>query len=125
MLRGRRCHIIVLNVHAPTEDKTDDAMGGFHEEVKRVFYELYKYSMKMLGDFNAEVGKEDILKPTAGNGNLHEISNANGIIVVNFTTSKNLTVKSAMFPHHKNHKYIWTSPDGKTHNQIDHILVDR
>jgi hypothetical protein len=22
-------------------------------------------------------------------------------------------------------KYSWTSPDGKTHNQTDHILVDR
>jgi hypothetical protein len=24
ILRGRWCHIIVLNIHAPTEDKTDD-----------------------------------------------------------------------------------------------------
>ena len=30
-----------------------------------------------------------------------------------------------MFPHRNIHKYTWTSRDGKTHNQIGQILIDR
>jgi hypothetical protein len=37
ILRGRWCHIIVLNVHASTEDKTDDVKNSFYEELERVF----------------------------------------------------------------------------------------
>jgi hypothetical protein len=30
-----------------------------------------------------------------------------------------------MFQHRNTHKYTWTSPDGQTHYQINHILIDR
>jgi hypothetical protein len=78
-----------------------------------------------LGDFNAKVGREDIFKLIIGNESLHKISNDNGVRLVNFATSRILRVRSTMFPHCNIHKYTWMSPDGKTHNQIDHILVDR
>jgi endonuclease/exonuclease/phosphatase family metal-dependent hydrolase len=78
----------------------------------------------LLGDFNAKVGREDIFKPIIGNKSLHEASNDNEVRVVNFATSKNITVKRTTFPHHDIHKHTWTSPDG-THNLIDHVMIDK
>jgi hypothetical protein len=125
ILRHSWYHIIILNVHAPTEDKNNDVKDSFYEELKPVFDKFSKYNMKILLDFNDKVGREDIFKLTIGNESLHKISNDKRVRLVNVATSKNLRVKRTMFPHRNIHKYTWTSPDGKTHNQIDHILVDR
>jgi hypothetical protein len=76
ILRGRWCDIIILNVHAPTEDKTDNVKDRFYEELEQVFDKLPEHLMKiLLGDFSAKVGKEDIFKPTIRNDSLHEIGN--------------------------------------------------
>ena len=56
---------------------------------------------------------------------LHQDSNDNVVSIVNFATSKNLFVKSTMFLHQNIHKYTWIYLNGKTHNHIDHILVER
>ena len=76
----------------------------------------------LLGDFSAKVRRENIFKPTIGNESLHH---DNGLRIVNFDTSKNLFVKSTMFLHRNIQKYTWTSHAGKTHNHIDHILIER
>jgi len=87
--RGRWCNIIVLNVHAPSEDKCDDSKDSFYEEQEQVFEHFPRYHMKiLLGDFNAKVGREKIFKPTIGNVSLHQDSNDNGVRIVNFATSK-------------------------------------
>ena len=71
------------------------------------------------------MGRQNIFKPTIGNESLHQDSNDNGVRTEKFATSKNLVVKGMMLPHRNILKYAWTSPDGKNHNQIDHILIDR
>jgi hypothetical protein len=117
--------MIVLNVLVPTKDKIDGVKYSFYKELECVINQFANHHMQiLLRDFNAEVGTEEIFKPTIRNGILHENSNDNGIRVVNFDTFKYLIVKIAMFPHHSIHKFTWTSPDRKTHNQIDHILIN-
>ena len=78
----------------------------------------------LLGNINANVGGEYIFKPTIGQVSLRHDSNDNAITIIKFATSRNLVVKSTLFPHRNIHKYTWTSPDDKTHNQIDHVLID-
>jgi hypothetical protein len=83
-----------VNVHAPTEEKSDDSKDSFYEELEQVFDHFPKYHMKiLLGDLNAKLWREDTFKSTIGNESLHEDSNDNGVRVVNFGTSKNLGVK--------------------------------
>jgi len=90
VLRGCWCNIIVLNVHAPSEEKSDDSKDSFYRELEQVFfYHFPKYHMKIvLGDFNAKVGRENIFKLTIWNESLHQDSNDNGVRMVNFATSK-------------------------------------
>jgi hypothetical protein len=62
--------------------------------MERVFDKFPKYHMKiLLGDFNAKVGRENIFKPVIGNKRLHEISNDNGVRLINFANLKTSELK--------------------------------
>jgi len=56
---------------------------------------------------------------------LHQDSKDSCVRIVNSATLRNLFVKSTNLPHRNISKYTWTSPVGKTDNQIDHILIVR
>jgi hypothetical protein len=51
----------------------------FYEELEHVVDKFPKYHTKILLEFNARVGKEDIFKPKIGNENLQDFSNDNGV----------------------------------------------
>jgi hypothetical protein len=68
-LRGSWCNIFVLNVHAPSQDKSDDSK----EELEQVLDHYPKYHMKiLLQDFNIKLGTENIFKMTTENESLHQ-----------------------------------------------------
>jgi hypothetical protein len=93
-VKGHSSIIIVLNIQAPTDDKSDDMKDSFYDEPECVSDQFPKYHVKIwLGDLNAKVWKDDIFNPIIRNENLHELSNNKVFIVVNSATSKSLTVK--------------------------------
>jgi hypothetical protein len=83
--------IIFPNVHAPTEDKTDDMKDSFYEKLEHVFYKYPKYHIELVvGDFIAEVVRKVILKPKTGNKILHDFYNNNGV-----KSSKHFRIKKS------------------------------
>jgi hypothetical protein len=43
ILKGHPYHIIVRNVHAPTDDKTNDVKESFYKKLEHVFDKFPKY----------------------------------------------------------------------------------
>ncbi|XP_008181873.1 craniofacial development protein 2-like [Acyrthosiphon pisum] len=97
-----------------------------YEVLERTFDLLPKNCIKVtVGDFNAQIGKEAPFRPTIGHGSLHNTSNDNGMKLIDFSMAKNLIISSTYFPRKNIHKQTWTSPDGKTKSQIDHVVIDK
>ena len=93
VLRGHWSNTIVLNVHILSEEKSDDTKDNFYEELEQVLGYFPMCHLKfLLGDFNAILGREDILNPTIGNDSLHHDSDDNGARIVYFARSKHLVV---------------------------------
>jgi hypothetical protein len=69
-----------------------------------------------MGDFNAKVERKEVPKPLVRKLGVHETSNVNRIRAIDFATQ--------YFPHKNAHKKTWQSPDGRTNNEVDRILVD-
>ena len=74
-------------MHAPSEEKSDDdSKDSSSKELGQVLDHLPKYHMKSLLHLNVKLGRKDILKPTIENDCMHQDSNDNCVIIVNFAT---------------------------------------
>src|SRR3984885_7608136 len=78
-----------------------------------------------MGDFNAKVGRDwETWKGALGKFGYGE-ENSRGERLLNFCLNNNLTVMNTAFYQRKaSRKWTWESPDGKTRNMIDFILVN-
>ena len=122
--KGRK--VAILQCYAPTNAADIEAKEEFYEQLQAVMDRIPKRDMKILmGDINAKVGADntdrELIMGKHGVGEQYE----NGELFTEFCTFNDLFIGGTIFSHKKIHKTTWTSPDGKTENQIDHIAIGR
>lgn len=110
---------LIINVHAPNANANSffAALGAYINSHPR------KEKMIILGDFNSQIGKEDIDDDDMERLGIHighRITNENGDYMKIFLKIHNLNVTSMRFD--KSLLYTWTN--GSKTSQIDHILLD-
>lgn len=128
-LKCKHRNLTLINVHAPTEEKELEIKEEFYEELDRIISQVPARDIKIiLGDFNAQAGREAIYRPTIGQHSLHRVTNDNGSRMIGLAASNNLRVGSTFFKHKNIHKGTWKIPGRRTRNraanQIDHLLID-
>lgn len=76
-------------------------------------------------DSTAKIGEwQDAEEVVMGKEALKCVRNDNGKRKVAFCDTNNLVITETTFTHKDIHKYAWTSPDGQTRNQFDHVVVN-
>jgi len=124
-IRGKLFNYSIINAHAPMEDKTDSEKDAFYDELRKLYDACPRHDVKLIiGDLNAQIGKEAIYYSTIGKEAFHQESNENGKRLIHFAASRNMVIGSTLFQHKEIHKMTWRSTDMQYFSQIDHLLID-
>ena len=78
----------------------------------------------IMGDMNAKSGSDNTDREWAMVREGCGIINDNGEKFVNFCLNNNYVVGGTFLQHKEIHKLTWKSPDGRTVNQIDHVVIN-
>jgi len=120
-IKGKYNNIMLINVYAPTEDHKEETKERFYDNLQYLLDKTPKSDIIIiLGDVNAQLGKERLYNEVTGQYTLHEETNRNG----EFAYANSMVVMSTNFQHKRIHKITWLSPDQNTASQIDHIIIN-
>jgi len=116
--------ISVLTITYSTEEKTQEE-DKFYDNSEHTINEIPQSRIRIvLGDLNAKLGKEKILRSTIGNHSLHNVTSKNGLRLIDFASGGGLVVKSTIFPHKNIYKGTRKAPNDRYLSQIDYVLIN-
>ena len=122
--KGRK--VTIIQCYAPTNVAETQEKETFYDQLQAAMDKLPRRDLKILmGDLNARVGADNTNRELIMGKHGVGIQNENGELLTEFCIFNNLVIGGTVFQHKRIHKTTWTSPDGRTENQIDHITIGR
>ncbi|XP_039309130.1 craniofacial development protein 2-like [Solenopsis invicta] len=125
-LKAKPCTLNIIQVYAPTSEADEEDMDNFYSSLQRIIEKIPNREVTIImGDWNAKVGRTDgdnHIRDVLGRYGIG-IRNDRGSRLIQFCIDNNLAIANTMFKQHIRKQYTWTSPDNRTKNQIDYILI--
>ena len=122
---SRYCKLTLVLCYAPTNDADEELKDDWYEQLQRAVSQVPKHDLLMIiGDLNAKVGSQNTNWERSMGKHGCGTMNDNGERLVDFCLDNNFVIGGTIFPHKEIHKLTWISPDGRTANQIDHIMIN-
>jgi hypothetical protein len=123
--KGKYTNATLISVYTPPEDNEINIKEYFYDELQRVLEGTPRSdAVRILGDLNAKLGREEIYSNISGKYTFHNITSPNGELLAECVIANNMVVMSTQFQHKEIHKGIWTAPNHNTVNQIDHVIIN-
>ena len=120
----------LINGHAPTNitnKKQPEIAENFWNELDDTLQKLPKNHIKILmGDFNAQIGKEKKYRYWVGKWPGHKQTNRNGMRLIEVCKNHDLFFKSTFFKKKISKTKTWVSPNSLLGEfQLDHVMISR
>lgn len=127
-LIGTTQNINLIQVYAPTADKSDEEIEEFYSQIQEISKSVKKQDINIImGDFNAKVGAGKV-KDVAGEYGLGA-RNDRGNTLVQFCQQEEYVIKNTFFKMSPRRLYTWKAPSDKgnkiVRNQIDYFMTNK
>ena len=111
--QGKPCNTTVIQVYAPTSNAEEAGVELFYEDLQDLLELTPKKDILfIIGDWNAEVGSQEIPGVTGKFG--LGVQNEAEQRLTEFRQENALVIANTLFQQLERCLYIWTSPDGST-----------
>ena len=126
-MQGKPHNITLIQIYAPTKIADEEETEKFYSDLQNVIDKINRQDfIIIMGDFNAKVGAERTAEERYFIGP-HSLGTRNeaGDRLITFCSENNLVIANTLFKQHPRRLFTWVSPDGKTKNQIDYIIIQQ